>query len=83
MRFFSCIYICIHPQRERECVPIVSQQVKNLTGIRKDSAPIPGLTQWLKDSALLQCAAKVIGAAHVPLGCSCAVVWQLQLRIDA
>ena len=29
-------------------VPIVAQQVKNLTGIHEDKGLIPGLTQWLR-----------------------------------
>ena len=34
-------------------VPVVAQQVKNLTSICKDVGLIPGLAQWLKDLALL------------------------------
>ena len=37
-------------------VPIVSQQVKNLTSIHEDSGLIPGLAHWVKDLALLQAA---------------------------
>ena len=33
-------------------VPIVAQQVKNLTSIHQDAGLIPGLTQWIKDLAL-------------------------------
>ena len=40
-------------------VPIVAQQVKNLTGIHKDTGLIPGLAQWVKGSGVatrkLQC----------------------------
>ena len=35
-------------------VPIVAQQVNNLISIHGDASWIPGLTQWVKDSALLQ-----------------------------
>ena len=34
-------------------VLIVAQQVKNPTSIREDEGLIPGLTQWVKDLALL------------------------------
>ena len=47
-------------------VPIVVQWVKNPNSIHEDVGSIPGLTQWVKDLALL-C-----------LWCS----WQLQLRFS-
>ena len=34
-------------------VPVVSQEVKNLTSIHEDVGSIPGLVQWVKDLVLL------------------------------
>ena len=33
--------------------PVVAQQVKNPTSVYEDEGLIPGLTQWVKDQALL------------------------------
>ena len=38
-------------------VPIVDQQIKNLTSNHEDMDLIPDLTHWVKDPALLQAAA--------------------------
>ena len=37
-------------------VPVVAQQVKNLTSIHKDVGSIPDPAQWIKDAAFLQAA---------------------------
>ena len=41
--------------QEKQClrVLIVAHQVKNPTSIHKNTSSIPGLTQWVKDTAFL------------------------------
>ena len=34
-------------------VPVVAQQITNLTSIHEDSDLIPGLAQWVKDRVFL------------------------------
>ena len=60
-------------------VPIVAQQVENLTTIHGGMGSIPGLHHWVKDLALPQVAVKVTGAAWICCCCDCVTGPQLQL----
>ena len=48
----SVALLCVHKKMQMYGVPLVAQQVKNLSSIREDEGPIPGLAQWVKDLAL-------------------------------
>ena len=50
-------YITIFLKSAQPGVPVVAQQVKNLTNIHENAGFIPGLAQWVKDPVLLQAVA--------------------------
>ena len=60
-------------------VPVVAQQVKNLTSIHKDVGSVPDLAQWAKDPVSLQADAQVVEADRIWCCCGCGVDGQLQL----
>ena len=60
-------------------LPVVAQQVKNLTRIHEDADWIPGLTQWAKDLALLRAVGYTADKARIWHCYGCGVDWQLQL----
>ena len=55
----------------------MTQGLTNPISIHEDVGLIPGLTQWVKDKALLQAAAEHTDVAQIQ--CCCGIGWQLQL----
>ena len=60
----------------------MAQQVKNPPSIHEDVSSIPGLTQWVKDKALLQATAYITDVARLLCCYGCGVGWQVQLQLD-
>ena len=50
--------------------------VMNLTSIHEEAVSIPGLTQWIKVSALPWAVVLVTDGTGIRLCCSCGVGWQ-------
>ena len=65
--------------RERPVgIPVVAQW----ESIHEDVGLIPGLTQWVKDLALLQAAVWVADTAWIQYCCGCGTGLQLELQFD-
>ena len=62
--------------------PLWLSELRTQHSVREDEGWIPGLTQWVKDSALLQAGKSVVDAARTQGFCGCGVGQQLQLQFD-
>ena len=63
-------------------VAIVALWFKARLCLGKDAGLIPGLSQWVKDLALLPAMVQVTEAALIQCCCGCDVGRQLQLRFN-
>ena len=64
-------------------IPIVAQQVKNPISIHEDTGLIPGLAQWVKDTAFLRAAAELTDVARVWHCCGCGIGPWPRLQFDS
>ena len=76
---FSDIQSCFGLKPLSLGVPIVAQQVTNLTSIHEDVGSIPGLVHWVKDPVLPQPVMWVTDVVRFWCCCGCSVGQQLQL----